>query len=122
MDAAKFIEERNRMCKSYNDECDNCPAFCSCGDKQYCAVNQESTVDVKVQIAIVEKWSIENPYKTMQSVFLEQWPEAQVEDDGVLALCPSTISSAYRNKYGGCANYGVNCSDCCRKFWMQKVE
>ena len=27
MDAAKFIEERKRMFKTFNSECNGCPAF-----------------------------------------------------------------------------------------------
>lgn len=121
MDAAKFIEERTRMCNSFNSlECKGCPAFNAY--ELSCAVGQESTMSATDRIDIVEKWSTAHPHKTRQDVFLDQWPEAQVGDDGFLKLCPSTISSAHRNKYGGCANYGVSCYDCCRKFWMQKVD
>lgn len=125
MDAVNFVEERTRMCNSFNSlECKGCPAFNAY--EISCAVSQESTMSATDQIDIVEKWSTAHPHKTRQDVFLDQWPEAQVGDDGFLKLCPSTISSAHRNKYGGCANYGanygVNCSDCCRKFWMQKVD
>lgn len=122
MDAIKFIKERNRMCKSFDAGCKGCPAFDAFDDRTCCAVGQESTMDAKDQIAMVEEWSTANPRKTRQSMFLEQWPEAQVGDDGVLSICPSTISSAHRNKYGGCANYGVSCTVCCREFWMHEVK
>lgn len=69
MDAVKFIEERNRMCKSFGNRCTGCPA-----SNDGCAVGQESTLDAKEQAAIVEKWSAEHPRKTRQSVFLEHWP------------------------------------------------
>lgn len=121
MDAVNFLEERTRMCNSFNSlECKGCPAFNAY--ELSCAVGQESTMSATDQIAMVEEWSTVNPRKTRQSMFLDQWPEAQVGDDGVLSICPLTISSAHRNKYGGCANHGVNCSDCCRKFWMQEVD
>nr|DAI81389.1 MAG TPA: hypothetical protein [Caudoviricetes sp.] len=120
MDAIKFIEERRRMCKSFNSlECKGCPAFNAY--ELSCVVDKASKVDAKGQIAIVEKWSVAHPRKTRQDLFLEQWPEAQVED-GVLTLCPSNVSSMYRNSYGGCANYGAKCTDCCREFWSQEVE
>lgn len=34
MDAVKFIEERNRMCKSVGDKCTGCSAFNVCEDVQ----------------------------------------------------------------------------------------
>lgn len=122
MDAVKFIEERNRMCKSFDTGCYGCPASNCEGELLYCAVGQDSTVDAKAQIAIVEKWSSAHPHKTRQSVFLEQWPEAEVDDNGILTLCPAPISSTHRNEYGGCANYGAKCTDCCREFWLHEVE
>lgn len=117
MDAVKFVEERRRMCKSFGNRCTGCPAF-----NDGCAVSQESTLDAKEQVAMVEEWSAAHPRKTRQSVFLEQWPEANIDCCGVLTICPSPISTSHRNAYGGCANIGVKCPDCRRKFWMQEVE
>ena len=58
MDAVKFIEERNRMCKSVGDACTGCPAFNVCEDNLCCcAVDIESTMDATAQVAIVEGWS-----------------------------------------------------------------
>lgn len=123
MDAVKFLKERNRMCKSFGDRCAGCPAFnVREGYVGCCIVDVESMMDATAQIAIVEKWSKENPRKTRQEVFLEQWPEARIEDDGVLTLCPILISSTYRNQDGSCKTPCVSCDDCCREFWMQEVE
>lgn len=115
MDAVKFIEERNRMCKSFGNRCTGCPA-----SNDGCAVGQESTLDAKEQAAIVEKWSAEHPRKTRQSVFLEQWPEGELNNSGCLMVCPKRVSTECRNTYGNCTNRF--CSECCREFWMQEVE
>lgn len=59
MDAVKFIEERDRMCKSFNNSCNlckGCPAF-----NVYCTVSIASTLDAAEQVAMVEKWSKEHP-------------------------------------------------------------
>ena len=65
MNAVKFIEERNRMCKSVGDECTGCPAFNVCEDNLCCcAVDIESTMDATAQVAIVEGWSDAHPRKT----------------------------------------------------------
>jgi hypothetical protein len=114
MDAVKFIEERNRMCKSFGDRCTGCPAYNVCEDGLCCAVDQESTLDAAEQIAIVEKWSAAHPRKTRQSVFLDQWPEAFLDE--------RYISAAYRNDDGKCKNPGKRCIDCSHEFWMQEVE
>lgn len=122
MDAVKFIEERNRMCRYFDNGCDGCPASNACKDELCCAVGQESTMDAKAQIAMVEKWASAHPRRTRQDVFLEQYPEATVADDGILTLCPSTISSTHRSQYGGCGMRGTPCSDCCREFWNHEID
>ena len=123
MDAVKFIEERNRMCKSFCDGCKGCPAFNACEDDLCCAVGQESTLDATDQIAIVEEWSAAHPRKTRQSVFLEQYPEACALDEyGVLRICPMGISAAHRDNDGSCKTPEKMCIDCRLEFWMQEVE
>ena len=123
MDAVKFIEERNRMCKSFGDRCTGCPASDACGccavDQ---AVDQASTLDATAQVAIVEKWSAAHPRKTRQSVFLEQYPDAVLDKFGVMQMCPMAISAAYRGNDGECKKPERPCMDCQREFWMQEVE
>lgn len=119
MDAVKFVKERRRMCKSFGGECMECPAFCAHGEELRCVFSQESTADATAQVAIVEDWSAAYPRKTRQSVFLEQYPEADLVN-GCLAICPKRVSADCRNRYGNCTNRV--CSDCRREFWMQEVE
>lgn len=103
------------MCNSYKN-CDGCPLAGS-----YCVIGPvTSDEDCERTIATVEKWSEEHPRKTRQSVFLEQYPEAEIDKCGCLMLCPKRISADCRNRYGNCTNRV--CSDCRREFWMQEVE
>ena len=122
MDAVKFIEERNRMCKSFGDRCTGCPASNVCKNELCCAFDQGSTLDATAQVAIVEEWSAAHPIKTRQSVFIEQYPDAVLDGVGVLRICPIYISAEYRDDCNGCKNIGKKCSDCRREFWMQEVE
>lgn len=122
MDAVKFVEERNRMCKSFADRCTGCPALNACEDELCCAVRPESTTDATAQITIVEEWSAAHPRKTRQSVFLEQYPEAVLDKFGVMQMCPMAISAAYRDSDDECKNPERSCMDCQREFWMQEVE
>lgn len=114
MDAIEFIRERNRMCRAFGKSCDGCPAVYEngrgCNDNAW----DEKLVDT------VEKWYAAHPRKTRQSVFLEQWPEAEIDNLGILMVCPKRISTDCRNRYGNCSKR--LCYDCRREFWMQEVE
>ena len=76
MDALEFIRERNRMCKSFGDGCWKCPVYKNNG-----CIAVLWTEEI---VPIVEKWSKENPRKTRQDLFLEQHPEANIEDGGLI--------------------------------------
>lgn len=118
MDALEFLKEERRMCNSFDTGCVKCPL----GDIGCCVSPEETDEEFEKEIAIVERWSKEHPRKTRQSVFLEQYPETQIDDTGVLNVCPAIISPAHRINGGGCTHYRQRCSECRREFWMQKVE
>ena len=105
------------MCDSYGD-CEGCPL-----EGAECVIKGMMSEDTcKRIVSAVEQWSKEHPRKTMQSVFLEQWPEAAIDTNGVVGLCPMSISAAYRGSNGECNNPEQMCRDCRREFWMQEVE
>lgn len=114
MDALKFIEERNRMCKLFSPGCEGCrideakPVMSEC--VLWMIENPEKTVE------IVEQWSREHPRKTRQDVFLEHYPDAAL-DDGVLRVCPRNV---YKSAELNCNN--TTCYFCKRVFWMQEAE
>ena len=122
MDAVKFIKERDRMCRFYHHagDCYQCPAKdCECSVL-------EGMVDDDNIVTIVEEWSAAHPRKTRQGVFLEQYPEANVnKSTGVLIICPAALKKEYRDDRGACNAYSIEsgvCNDCRRKFWLQEVE
>lgn len=106
MDAVKFIEEHRRMYKVTGK---HLPTLAE-------GIPAEDVVKE------VEEWSAAHPRKTRQSVFLEQYPEARIGDDGVLQIYPCSISASHRNARGNCVTMGRKCPDCRREFWMQEVE
>ena len=117
MDALEFLKERKRMRDSYSGCCD-----CQLGSSS-CVINHvTSDEDCESIIATVEKWSKEHPRKTRQSVFLEQYPEADIDVNGVVSMCPMCISAAHRDSDGECNCPEKMCRDCRREFWMQEVE
>ena len=110
MDALEFLMERRRMCNSYRN-CEGCPL-----EDGKCVVSDVAPdEDYKRIIAAVEQWSKEHPRKTRQSVFLEQWPNCSMGDDGVIGMCPKNVNKMYV-----CGSVG--CADCRREFWMQEVK
>lgn len=106
MDAVKFIEERRRM---YRVTGKHAPTLAE-------------WIPAEDVVKEVEAWSAAHPHKTRQGVFLEQWPQASIGDDGVLKVCPCLISEPHRNAQGGCVNIHRQCHDCRKEFWGQEVE
>ena len=101
MDAVKFIEERNRMCGT---------------------MSEVWGVDAAKIVKNTEEWSAAHPRKTRQSVFLEQYPEANIDENGVLLVSPCMISASHRNAHGDCENMDIDCADCRKEYWMNEVE
>ena len=118
MDAVKFVKEYQRMCTKV-DECEDCPVnmtdFCTVPAKER---SQESAEEI---VELVEEWSAAHPRKTRQSVFLEQYPNARIDSQAVIYVCPA---DAYGDKV--CPkneeNFHMLCCDCRREFWMEEVE
>lgn len=116
MDAVKFLQERARMCNSFSPDCEGCrvdeakPVMSEC--YQWMFENPERAVK------IVEEWSAAHPRKTRQSVFLEQYPDAKLDAENILLICPAFV---YGDKecIKRCASF---CKDCRHQFWPQEVE
>lgn len=117
MDAVEFLKTLCRMC---NCEC------CNCEFKKRLSVFETCTAWRKTHpdeaVAIVEKWAKEHPVKTRQSEFLKQWPEANVDKNGVLQTCPALISASHRDQTGGCATLSNKCENCRKAFWLAEVK
>lgn len=104
MDAVKFLQERSRMYES---------------GAATPRIGLEDDYDPVSAVEIVEKWAAAHPRKTRQSVFLEQWPEAEIDYQGVLVIEPCGLDKTLSEK-NDC--YTSSCLDCRREFWMQEVE
>lgn len=106
MDAVKFVEERRRM-------------FAVTGENPKYSLFNMSTCAEDI-VKEVEEWSAAHPRKTRQDVFLEQYPNAVLDKNGVLRICPSFVGGDTPEKYK-CICF-TDGSDCRREFWMQEVE
>ena len=118
MDAVEYLKTLCRMCHC---ECLKCEFGKARSGFETCPVWQRTHPKEAVEIA--EKWAKEHPIKTRQSVFLEQYPEVRLSKDGILLICPRTISAEYRDENDSCnrVKYGT-CADCRREFWLAEVE
>lgn len=118
MDAVKFLKVLDKMC---DGKCRECEFGKVHSVNEGCRTWQRTHPKEAVEIA--EKWAKEHPVKTRQSVFLEQYPEARLSEDGILLICPRMISAEYRGEDDSCnrVNYGT-CADCRREFWSAEVE
>lgn len=118
MDAVKFLQERVRMCNSFSSDCEGCRDACSKPVMSECCRWMFENPERAVKI--VEGWSAEHPQKTRQNVFLEQYPDAEIDGQGVPYVCPAEVygeQACPRIKDGT----PIMCYDCRSKFWMQEV-
>ena len=115
MNALEFLKERKRMCRSHSG-CIRCPL-----EGVHCVLsNSTSDEDYELIINTVEQWSKEHPRKTRQSVFLEQWPDAQFDENGNIKVCPKLLMGVAPSNNGrGCI---CTCYTCREDFWSQEVE
>ena len=106
MDTVKFLQERKRMHES--------GAIAP-------SVMLGNNYDPASAVKVVEEWVSVHPRKTRQSVFLEQYPNARIDSQAVIYVCPA---DAYGDKV--CPkneeNFHMLCCDCRREFWGQEVE
>lgn len=116
MDAVTFAKEYLRMCGKFSN-CEKCPIL----KTYFCTINakeEKAQIDTEEVVRIVEEWSAAHPLKTHQSVFLEQYPNAKLDSEGIVCICPELV-------YGetACAkNCNMLCYGCRRKFWPQEVK
>ena len=115
MDAVEFVKNYIRMCAKV-DDCEECPCF----ETGFCTAPTKTRLPESAEevVKVVEEWAAAHPVKTRQSVFLEQWPDADM-DCGVLHIAPCSLDNHYEG-YQGCCDE-EQCADCRREFWMQEV-
>lgn len=108
MDALEFINERDRMCAA-SECCHACLA-----NRNGCIFNYPANNTAKEQVKVLEEWSATHPRKTRQSKFLEQYPDAKINKNGVLDIKPCTVEKSMV-----CC---MCCTECYEDFWLQEVK
>lgn len=108
MDAVKYLKERSRMCKSFEVCSDGCP-FRREDENDFCSRLIDN--DFEQAVEIVEKWSKENPQKTILQDFLEKYPNARIDSKGRPVSCPENLGYPTDCEL-------VKCCDC----WNRPLE
>lgn len=93
MDIIRYFELKKRMtngCKL----CNNCPLSTQNNNLNRFCIDFEYEYPEKA-VEIVEKWAEEHPPKTRQSEFLKLIPNADVDKDGVLDVCPRSVERLF---------------------------
>lgn len=102
-----YMNEQQRMCDFYRDCYKGCPASYIC--------NSAERDNLKM-IKIVQTWSNEHPQRTYLTDFLEKYPNAALDRDGIpYEICPHTLGL---NEIDGCDGDGSNCVSC----WNQPIQ
>lgn len=122
MDAVKYLKEYDRMCKSYGSTCKNCEIDKLRNGYEGCSSIVHAHPE-KV-VAIVEKWSAENPVKTRQSEFLKLFPNAEFNTDGILTIAPCLVDKTFNMSAGSTEECCVknDCIKCRKEYWLAEVE
>ena len=106
MDAVEFIKQVRRMGKQKGEA--------------ICFKLEEKDTEIVDQ---VEQWAKEHPVKTRQSEFLKMWPDAEIGDDGLLAVAPCQLNVELLQceSQEDCEKRGV-CGKCRCDFWLKEIE
>lgn len=78
-----------------------------------------SFVEPEKEVARIEEWAKEHPIKTRQSIFLEHYPNAKLDEkEGILVFFPCDVDKKMRKE--DCPS--KSCYGCRREFWEQVVK
>lgn len=107
MDAKEFLKCFIRYCN--NTSCDDCVMI---ADGCY----PGAITDIDRLIDKVEQWAKDYPVKTRQDEFLKLFPNARIDNCGILDIRPCCIEVSL------CGKCDLrNCDGCRREYWLEEV-
>lgn len=115
MDAVEHLKTLQRMCRS-NMDCTACAIYKVVG--QGCGLFSAGSEKLVSTITSVENWAKEHPVRTRQSVFLERYPNATIDESGSIGICPAAIEGENCNDI--CS--GTGCRECRSNYWSQETD
>ena len=104
-----------RMCKHFDDECQECPVFYKQTETGLSCEEFIRNCPDKAN-EIILNWCKEHPVETRQDRFLKMFPNAALVDEDI-NICPKDID----NQYGADCNK-LSCYTCKKEYWLAEVE
>lgn len=102
-----------RMCGKYQyTHCEECPMR-----DEKCNLCMMDDTELDKANEIILKWIKEHPVKTRQDKFLEMFPNALKNKNGIIDLCPGCINTNIE-----CFHTAQKCAECCKKYWLAEVD
>lgn len=86
MDAVEYLKQKNRMTNNCTIACNTCPLAIENNNRNLVCANFVRHY-IEEAVEIVENWAKEHPAKTYKDVFLEKFPDAKIEKNGVPYPC-----------------------------------
>lgn len=119
MDALDFLKAYHRICKFYfnGSSCFGCPLKAIDDTCAFDTSGAESQTIEKV-----EEWVKEHPLKTRQTVFLKNYPNAFLDSEGCLDICPQEIEKDKPCPYKTATDTFYGCNECCRDYWGEQID
>lgn len=109
-----YFSEKRRMIKKHKYicklNCDDCPLGWSKNGKDISCETLEKSYPEQA-ISIIQKWSDENPQRIYLTEFLEHYPNAELDENGIPKICPHCLGLKDSCK-------SRNCAEC----WNKRVE
>lgn len=106
-----------RVCKYYDGYCEECPLR-----PKACGFGSNTPLkEVDESNDIILKWRKEQPVKTRQDKFLELFPNAKLNSNGIVDICPRQ-TNGHNYNYGRCSYGDGYCWECKKSYWLAEVE
>lgn len=109
-----YLKERNRMCKRFLKECEDC-SDCSFYNHYGCERLDLERTEPEKAIEIVQKWSDEHPQNTILMDFVKKYPNAPLEENGTPRFCPYHLGYMTKEDFDDCSHY-------CKQCWNTSIE
>lgn len=117
MDAVEFAKAFHRMCMCF-DGCKVCPL-----DENECYLGHHKEFDAQKCVATVAQWAKEHPSRTRQTELLKMFPNAKLDAQGVIDICPHVLEPSNKCKYADLDSVDrASCLRCRIEFWGEEVE
>ena len=117
MTAVEFLKAEKRMCENY-EFCDRCPIEKAKGDPFMACLDFNYNYPEEA-VAVVQKWADEHPIKTRQSEFLKLYPNAKMQGDGVIKICPLELNTEFNCR---ATSERISCNTCWKDYWLAEVK